>query len=256
MVALQTISILNLTLIVVPVVIVAVIYFRWAMHYQTILYAFSRMAVQLILIGYVLSYLFEWNNATTMVVVFAVMLSISGWIALYPLKHKGAALYVKLLFAIAVGGLTTLAFLTQAVLELSPWFSVKYMIPLGGIAFSNAMNTVSLAAERFESETATGRDYEAARNTAFHASMIPTINMLFAVGLVSLPGVMSGQILSGVSPLVAVRYQMVIMCLVLGASGISVAVYLALMRPSLRKERRSQSSEAKGERKVPDKQDA
>ena len=60
--------------------------------------------------------------------------------------------------------------------------------------------------------------------------MIPTINMLFAVGLVSLPGLMTGQILSGVPPLVAARYQFVVMCLVLGAAGISTALYLTFMR--------------------------
>ena len=89
---------------------------------------------------------------------------------------------------------------------------------------------MSLAAERFESETANSGDYASARNAALHAGMIPTMNMLFAVGLVALPGVMTGQILSGVPPLVAVRYQMVIMCLVLSAAGISTAIYLVLMR--------------------------
>ncbi len=227
---LQTIPVFNLALMIIPVIVVAVIYYRWVMRYQTILHAFLRMAVQLILIGYVLNYLFAVNNVATVMLVLAVMLAISGWIALRPLKHKSVALYAKMLAAIAVGGLPMLVFTTQAVLELTPWFSVKYVIPLAGITFSNAMNTVCLAAERFESETEKGGAYETTRNVALQAAMIPTVNMLFAVGLVSLPGVMTGQILSGVPPLVAVRYQMVIMCLVLGAAGISTAFYLMLMR--------------------------
>lgn len=60
--------------------------------------------------------------------------------------------------------------------------------------------------------------------------MIPVINSLFAVGLVSLPGMMTGQILSGVSPLIAVRYQIMVMCMVFGAAGISAALFLQLGR--------------------------
>ncbi len=230
--SIQTIPIFNLALMVIPVIVVTIIYYRWVMRYQAILYAFLRMVIQLVLIGYVLNYLFALENMATVVLVLAVMLLISGWIALHPLKHKSMALYMKMLASITVGGLTTLIFTTQAVLELTPWFSVKYMIPLAGIAFSNAMNTVCLAAERFESENEKGSDYATIRNVALQAAMIPTVNMLLAVGLVALPGVMTGQILSGVPPLIAVRYQMMIMCLVLGAAGISTACYLLLMRPA------------------------
>ena len=148
----QTIPVLNLALMAVPVVVVAVIYYFWAMHYRTILYAFLRMVVQLVLIGYVLNYLFAVDTPLTLVLVFMAMLAVSGWIALYPLKEKGVGLYIKMLAAISIGGLTTLAFTTWLVLEIDPWFSVKYMIPLAGMTFSNAMNAVSLAAERFESE--------------------------------------------------------------------------------------------------------
>ncbi len=230
--SISTISIFNLSLMAIPVVAVAAIYYRWAMGYRTILYAFLRMVVQLILIGYVLTYLFEFDNVLTLTLVVLVMIGVSSWISLYPLKRKSAELYAKVAISIAIGGGTTLALTTQLVLGLAPWFSVKYMIPLAGMTFSNAMNTVSLAAERFESEAPSSENYEKTRVAALQAAMIPTVNSLFAVGLVSLPGVMTGQILSGVSPLVAVRYQIMIMCLVLGAAGISTAIYLALMRPS------------------------
>ena len=92
------------------------------------------------------------------------------------------------------------------------------------------MNAVSLAAERFEAECDRAHTYIDARNTALQSSLIPVTNTLFAVGLVSLPGMMTGQILSGVSPLVAAKYQIVIMCMVFGASGISAALYLFLAK--------------------------
>jgi putative ABC transport system permease protein len=94
------------------------------------------------------------------------------------------------------------------------------------------MNTVSLAAERFESEKDRETDVATARNVALDAALIPQINGLLAVGLVSLPGMMTGQILSGVDPQVAVRYQIMVMCMVFGSGGLAAAMYLA-MRPAL-----------------------
>jgi putative ABC transport system permease protein len=93
------------------------------------------------------------------------------------------------------------------------------------------MNAVSLAAERFMSEREDGLAYEDARRRAFKAAMIPVVNSLFAVGLVSLPGMMTGQILSGVSPLIAARYQIVVMSMLFGAAGLSTAWFLAMLRP-------------------------
>ena len=103
-----------------------------------------------------------------------------------------------------------------------------------GVSFSgNERNNLfmSLAAERFESETTRGIRYVEARNTAMDAALIPQINALLAVGLVSLPGMMTGQILSGVEPLVAVKYQIVVMCMIFSSAGLGAAGYLVGMRP-------------------------
>jgi putative ABC transport system permease protein len=96
--------------------------------------------------------------------------------------------------------------------------------------FAGAMNAVCLAAERLQSELARTATFEEARRTAYQAAMIPITNSLFAVGLVALPGMMTGQILSGTSPLVAAKYQIVVMTMLFGASGIAAAVYLMLAR--------------------------
>jgi putative ABC transport system permease protein len=102
------------------------------------------------------------------------------------------------------------------------------MIPLAGMIFASSMNAVSVAAERLHMEIDHGSPPTIARNQAFKAGLIPIFNSLLAVGLVSLPGMMTGQILSGVSPLIAVRYQIVVMCMITGASGMSAALYLYL----------------------------
>ena len=70
--------------------------------------------------------------------------------------------------------------------------------------------------------------YTDARKIALDAALIPQINALLAVGLVSLPGMMTGQILSGVSPLIAARYQIMVMCMIFGAAGLSTIIYLKL----------------------------
>lgn len=226
----QTIPVFNLCLSFIPVAIVIVIMQRWSVGGRTAVYAMARMVIQLILIGYVLTYIFKTENAGIILAVLAVMLAASGWIALRPIKDKSPTTYVYVFVSIALGGITTLVLITQMVLELKPWFLPQYMIPLAGMIFANAMNTVSLAAERFESETRNGARYEQARYTAFNAALIPMINMLFAVGLVSLPGMMTGQILSGVSPLIAVRYQIMVMGMVFGSGGIAAACYLFLLK--------------------------
>jgi len=116
------------------------------------------------------------------------------------------------------------------VLAMDPWYLPSYMIPLAGMIFANAMNSVSLAGERLEAELDRGVSYERARVIALQTSLIPITNSLFAVGLVSLPGMMTGQILSGVSPFIAARYQIMVMCMLFGSAGISSASFLVLAK--------------------------
>lgn len=225
----QTIPLANLALTFIPVGIVVWILFRWSLGSGTAIYSVFRMLVQLLLVGYVLTYIFESDKSVVVLAVLLLMLLVSSWISLRPIRQKNRGTYLQVLFAISLGGVTTLALVSGAVLELNPWFSPSMMIPLAGMIFANSMNTVSVAAERFESEIS-DLDYQQARHRAMKAAMIPVINSMFAVGLVSLPGMMTGQILSGVSPLVAVRYQVMVMCMIFGSAGISAACYLWLNR--------------------------
>ena len=112
------------------------------------------------------------------------------------------------------------------VLQLDPWYEPQVLIPLAGMYFANTMTTISLTAERFYSELKNNQSIDQAKKSAFNTAMIPQINGLLAVGLVALPGMMTGQILSGVSPLVAVRYQIMIMSILLGTCGIGSALLL------------------------------
>jgi len=229
----ETIPIWNLAIGLLPAVVVLVIIYRWSLDIRTALWALARMLVQLFLVGYVLFYIFETDNGWLILAALALMLSAASWIALGPVREQRRRLYPRVWVSIAVGGGLTLALITQGVLRLEPWFEPRYLIPLGGMIFANAMNAVSISAERFSAELAGGAEYLSARKTALRAALIPLINSLFAVGIVSLPGMMTGQILSGVDPLVAARYQIMVMGMVFGSGGISAACFLVLLKPAL-----------------------
>jgi putative ABC transport system permease protein len=226
---LQIIPLTNLVFSFLPVLVVVFILYKWRMEYRNSLYAISRMLVQLLAIGYFLAYLFESESGMFISLVLAVMLIASSLIALRTAGQLRKSLFSRALVSITLGGGLMLVLVTQGVLELSPWYSPRFLIPLAGMIFANALNSISLAIERLISELDRGVIYQEARNIAFRASLIPITNSLFAVGLVSLPGMMTGQILSGVSPLIAVRYQVMVMTMVFGAAGISAATFLTLI---------------------------
>ena len=228
---LPAIPLSSLLIAFAPSLLLLVIMRRWSLNALGALYANARMLVQLLAVGYVLTYVFETDQPALIVAVVAIMVVISAWIALRPLGGERLHLYPRVLAAITASGLSMLAIVTQLVLDLPRWFEPSFVVPLAGMIFANAMNTVSLAAERYESECDRGLDVPEARRTALDAALIPQINGLLAVGLVSLPGMMTGQILSGVEPLVAVRYQIMVMCMVFGSGGLGAALYL-LLRPS------------------------
>ena len=235
--SIETIPLFNLLFAFIPAFLVIGILFKWSLNSSNAFYAVSRMLVQLLLIGYFLTYIFESDNAGIVIFILAVMVFASSWIALGTVAEKRFQLYKYALLAISVGGGITLLLITQGVLALDPWYSPELMIPLAGMIFANAMNSVSLCAERLTAEISRHVPYDEARNIALQSSLIPVINSLFAVGLVSLPGMMTGQILSGVSPLIAVRYQIMVMCMVFGASGIASAYFLILIKPLFEKNR-------------------
>jgi len=228
----NTISIIpisSLLFVLMPVVLVLWIQYKWSLDYKEGIYGVSRMLAQLLIVGYFLGYIFNASQAWIIVLMLSVMLISSSWIALRSVKHSRKKYYFSVLISLAVGGVSTLILVTQGVLDFTPWYKPQYMIPLAGMIFSNSMNSVSLAAERFFEEIGREVNNIEARNIAFKTAMIPITNSLFAVGLVSLPGMMTGQILSGVNPLIAVRYQIMVMAMIFAAGGISSAVFLSLI---------------------------
>lgn len=234
--SIHAISLTHLSLALIPVVIVLVVYLRWSLQVRTPIYALARMFLQLMVIGYFLTFIFALNTDWPVMLILGFMVLASSWMAFNTLPTPNGVmkrqLFARALVANFIGGGLTLVIITQGVLQLSPWYQPQYMIPLAGMVFASTMTSISLVAERFFSETQRGEPFQKARDTAFQASMIPTVNALFATGLVALPGMMTGQILSGVDPLIAARYQIMVMLMLFSSAGIASAIFLVLNKPA------------------------
>lgn len=221
----QTISLFHLLYLLPPLAFVAVFYYLWVGEKTEIIIATLRMSVQLIVIGYVLTSLFSTNALWLLVLLVAVMIAAASLIARRNIREQTIKMYGVIFTCIAIGGTLNLALVLGGVLELDNPLDPRYVIPLAGMIYANAMNAISLCAERYEKERE-HHDIQKARSIAFKASMIPQINSFLAVGFVSLPGMMTGQILSGVDPLIAVRYQIVVMAMILSSGAMSNILYL------------------------------
>jgi len=229
--ALTSIPFTRLLIIFIPSGILSFIIYSWSLEWKNSLYALVRMLGQLIIIGYFLSYIFDSNSSLIVLCILILMVVIASWIALRILNKKRINLLKYAIIAIALGGGVILFIVTQLLLKLDPWYRPRIVIPLAGMIFSSAMNGVSLAAERLQAEIDKGIRFDDAKKIAFKASLIPIINSLFAVGLVSLPGMMTGQILSGISPLIAARYQIMVMCMIFNSVGLASYIFLVLLNP-------------------------
>ena len=154
--SIQNIPFINLAISFVPALIVIGILFKWSLNASNGLYAIARMLIQLLIIGYFLTYIFGSENAWIIILILAVMVFASSWIALGTVRKKRNHLYKYAFLSISLGGGFTLMLVTQGVLVLEPWYLPKFMIPLAGMIFANSMNSVSLAVERLNAETSRG----------------------------------------------------------------------------------------------------
>ena len=217
----------RLGLSLIPILLVGWISFRWGGGAGSLSVATGRMVLQLFAIGYVLSFLFGIQSPWVTLGVVSFMILISAWISIRTVRERRWASYRDALLAIGVGGGLIYLLVIFGVIAVEPWYEPKYAISLSGMVFANAMTAVTLSAERFDAERMSGKSAVHARNTAWNAALIPQINTFLAVGLVALPGIMTGQVIAGANPMEAVRYQIMVMSMVMGSAGFAVAIFLS-----------------------------
>ncbi len=202
-----------------------------------------RTVTQLLLMGFVIKALFQVDLWYVIVGVLVCMTIYAASAGLSRMKRPVAGLYLPMWTGVAVGTLFTTAVVTGAVLKIEPWYRPDMLIPLGGMILGNAMTGGALAADRLYTELKSrqeeietllqlGWDYKRAahesKKEAVRAAMIPTINSMMTVGIVHIPGVMAGQMLGGVSPFVAAKYQIIIMLMIASAVTITSTVFTTL----------------------------
>jgi putative ABC transport system permease protein len=216
---------------------------------KQLLLAAARSTIQLLLIGLVLKALFAHAQLGWVALIAAVMIIVAGREVMVRQKRRllgwwGFGVGTVSMF---VSSFTVTVMALVMVIGTTPWYAPQYAIPLLGMVLGNTMNGISLGLDRLtqdaaqkrpiiESRLALGQSWDMAisdsRREAIRVGLIPIINSMAAAGIVSLPGMMTGQILSGTPPVEAVNYQILVMFLIAGGTGFGtmVAVNLAARR--------------------------
>ncbi len=216
---------------------------------KTLLVASVRTVVQLLLVGMVLEWVFRFDRWYVVVLLGCIMTLIAGITAATRGKRRYSGIWFNCIVSIWASAWLVTAFALFIVFEgTEKWYQPQYAIPLLGMVLGNILNGITLGLNAFTEALVTRRDYvesmlsagatrwEAAREPirdAMSTGMTPIINAMMIVGLVSLPGMMTGQLLSGTDPMQAVKYQIVIMFLIasataLGTVGVVVLTFLNL----------------------------
>jgi len=212
-----------------------------------LLWGAIRAAAQLLAIGYGLLLLFGHERPWSVLLVLLVMVLVAAATAARRVEHgpPSRRLFLPALLAIVGGGSLALVPVFAFVISPTPWYEARLLVPISGMILSNAMNVVALVFERLfsvaESEAprieqllslgaTPAQALETQERAAVRAAMIPAINGLLTVGLVALPGMMTGQIVSGTPPIRAVRYQIVIMYQLAAVATVSSLLAAWLVR--------------------------
>jgi len=197
-----------------------------------------RMVVQLALVGLVLEWVFTSENGLLVLGIGLVMGVIAGVTAARRTKIRFTAAYWDSVVVIVASSFVITGFALVGVLDVDPWWDPQYFIPLLGMLLGNSLTGISLGLDRFLSGVLENRKrlegllalgatrWEAARgeiSEALRVGLIPTVNSMLVMGVVSLPGMMTGQILAGADPADAVRYQVLIMFMI--AASVASATF-------------------------------
>jgi putative ABC transport system permease protein len=245
----------DLALAAILVLLLAGLSWRMRLNISTqLLVAALRTFVQLSLIGLVLKSIFEHANIIWVILITMVMLSVAGWEILSRQQRKLKGWWG---FGISTGSLFVSSFIITVfaltiIVQADPWYTPQYAIPLLGMLLGNTMTGIALGMDRLiqnawqqskiiEQRLMLGQSSIQAimdiRKESMRAGMIPIINSMAAAGIVSLPGMMTGQILAGASPVEAVKYQILIMFLITAGTGFGVVTVLWLISNRLFDER-------------------
>jgi putative ABC transport system permease protein len=225
-------------------IVIAIVRIRKINREKEIIISSIRMTLQLVLTGYFLVYVFQ--NPSPLITAGIILLMEAFAIHTIFKKFKGklsASLKRNIAISMSIGTLSCLIYFLFAVVRIAPWYSPQYFIPISGMLIGNSMTGVSLGTKSLIEGMSTQKNLieeslilgatpqVASRsiiNSTFDAAIMPTINSMVGMGIVFLPGMMTGQILSGITPTTAIAYQIAIMLGILGSVALTVILMLQL----------------------------
>jgi putative ABC transport system permease protein len=202
-----------------------------------------RTVVQLYLVGLILGAVFASAQLHAVLLILVVMTAVATQATVSRLRKPMPGGHRIAAVALSVSTAATLAYVMTMVVRVRPWYQPQYVIPIAGMILGNAMTSAALAGERLQGDLRNRADEvetmlalgfsgrEALQpivRAALRAAMIPTVNGMMTVGLVQLPGMMTGQILAGSPPGVAIEYQIVVVFMLAAATAIASLVFVRL----------------------------
>ena len=218
---------------------------RLDLHRQ-VLWSAVRMVTQLLIVGWLLRFVFDASSPSVTVLVIVVMIAAAAReVASRPKQRLIRAGNYRIGAAVvSAASLATVLLALLTAIRPEPWYDPRYAIPLMGIVLGSVLNSASLALDNFlgsvvtdraaiEAQLALGASSTQAMSKLVRSSirrgLIPIVNQMSAAGLITLPGIMTGQLLAGMDPVEAVKYQILLLFLLTGASGLASAgaVFLA-----------------------------
>lgn len=230
------------------ILIVLMVSWRLRLHLtKTLLMAALRTVVQLSFIGLILAWVFAREQWYEVLSILTIMTLIAGSAAKNRVKRRYKGLFIDTLLAVSVSAVLVTAIAILVVLEVQPWYTPQFVIPILGLILGNSLTAISLTSNQlinafYEQQariemmlSLSATPFEAVHEqirTAIINGMTPTLNSMLVVGVVSLPGMMTGQILAGADPTQAIRYQIVTMFLICVSStlGCTISALLTYRR--------------------------
>lgn len=214
--------------------------------HRQVLWAAARMVIQLLLVGLVLRAVFTWGSPVATLGVIVLMIAAAAReVAVRPARRlAGWPGYRISTTVVSFASIATVLLALLTAIRPTPWYDPRYAIPLMGIVLGSILNSASLGLDTFFSSITGARAAIEGRlalgatrrealtpyvRNAIRSGLIPIINQMSAAGIITLPGIMTGQMLAGMDPVEAVKYQILLMFLLAGGSGLAAlgAVYMA-----------------------------
>jgi|TARA_Y100000814_G_C12326284_1_gene399894 putative ABC transport system permease protein len=204
-----------------------------------------RTFAQLGIMGYVLKFIFDLDNVWLILLLFSFMVFWAAHAIRGRVKEQAVQIFIPTFISMVLSYTLVSIIVTSVIVQVKPWYTPQYFIPLSGMIIGNSMNAITIALDRLFSDIRKQRDqvelalclgatYQEATMSIFRdtirAGMIPSINALMTVGLVSIPGMMTGQILAGSNPVIAIKYQIIVMLMLVASTAIGSMIVITVMR--------------------------